>query len=123
MKVVHSAFYANADDGKGGVMTLPHCWEIKKCGRESGGSKVPELGECPASKAGMGHSCWVVAGTLCGDVVQGTFAEKEGNCLACEVYRRYNRANGTDKGCLMEAYPDEQEHYQQVLRDMYRYDG
>ena len=104
-------------------MVLPHCWEIKKCGREEGGSKVSELGECPAAKAGMGHSCWAIAGTLCGGEVQGTFAEKERNCMACEVYQRYNRANGTDKDSVMEECPDEQEHYQQVLRDMHRYDG
>ena len=45
---------------------LPNCWEIISCGREKGGDKVAELGECVASTRGMGHSCWAVAGTLCG---------------------------------------------------------
>jgi hypothetical protein len=34
------------------------CWEIKKCGRQSGGKKEDHLGECVTSKEGMGHSCW-----------------------------------------------------------------
>jgi len=33
-----------------------------------------------------GRACWVVAGTNCGGRVQGTFAEKEKNCLNCEFY-------------------------------------
>ncbi len=45
-------------------MELLNCWEIMKCGRQKGGKKVNELGECIASKEGMGHSCWAVAGTL-----------------------------------------------------------
>jgi hypothetical protein len=31
-------------------MQLLNCWEIKKCGRQRGGKKVNELGECIASK-------------------------------------------------------------------------
>ncbi len=120
---MYLAFYSNSDEKKGDVMTLPHCWEIKKCGREKGGCKVEEFGECPASKGDLGHSCWAIAGTLCGGVVQGTFAEKEGNCMGCEVYQRYNRANGTDRSHVMEAHPDEQKHYQEVLRNMHRYDN
>ena len=34
------------------------------CGREAGGAKVAELGECIVSKEGFGHSCWGIAGTL-----------------------------------------------------------
>ena len=101
-------------------MTLPHCWEIKKCGRERGGSKVAEFGECPASQLRMGHSCWALVGTLCGGKVQGTFAEKEKNCVACEVYQQYSRANGLDKDQLLIECPEEQEQYQQVLRDIHK---
>lgn len=101
-------------------MTLPHCWEIKDCGREKGGSRVAELGECPASKQEMGHSCWVIAGTLCGGTVQGTFAEKEGNCMACEVYQRYNRATGADGSRIMDVCQEEQGRYQGVLKDLKR---
>ena len=105
---------------EGGVMTLPHCWEIKKCGRERGGRKVAEFGECPASRQCMGHSCWALVGTLCGGKVQGTFAEKERNCVECEVYQSYSRADGPDKDQLIAECPDEQEQYQQVLRDIHK---
>jgi hypothetical protein len=69
-------------------MALANCWEIKKCGREKGGPNVPDLGECIVSKDAMGHSCWAVAGTLCGGEVQGTAAQKEKNCMLCEVQRQ-----------------------------------
>lgn len=73
-----------------------NCWETKDCGREPGGSKSGELGVCPAStndkldsihggKNG-GRTCWVVAGTLCGGTVQGTFAHKFKNCEICDFY-------------------------------------
>ena len=63
-----------------------NCWEYKKCGREHGGAKVAELGICPASPD-HGRECWAVAGTLCGGKVQGTEAEKIGNCRQCEFYK------------------------------------
>jgi diguanylate cyclase (GGDEF)-like protein len=77
-------------------MPLKNCWEIKKCGREQGGAKVDELGVCPAYP-NRGHSCWSVTGTLCGGEVQGTFAQKEMNCLQCETYKLYNIRSGTEK--------------------------
>ena len=86
-------------------MSKQNCWEFKKCGRETGGIKVAELGVCPASgetringtnsgKNG-GRSCWVVSGTLCGGKVQGTFATKLGNCLACEFYKLVTKEEGS----------------------------
>ncbi len=67
-----------------------------KCGREEGGSKVAELGVCPAYSEkrldgihegkNAGRACWAIAGTFCGGKVQGTFAEKEGTCLTCHFY-------------------------------------
>lgn len=65
---------------------MTNCWEHKKCGREAGGAKTAEFGVCPASPA-HGRDCWAVAGTLCGGKVQGTEAEKTGNCRACDFYR------------------------------------
>ena len=56
-------------------MQLLNCWEIKKCGRQRGGKKVNELGECIASKGKVGHSCWAFAGTMCSDEIQGTYAK------------------------------------------------
>ena len=73
-----------------------NCWEVKNCGRHVGGTKVKELGVCPASMEvrldGMhggknaGRSCWVVAGTLCDWEEQGTFAKKFLNCETCDFY-------------------------------------
>ena len=74
-----------------------NCWEFKKCGREPGGLKVAEFGVCPAatntklnntnSGKNGGRSCWALAGTLCGGKVQGMFAQKMQNCMACDFYK------------------------------------
>ena len=61
------------------------CWEAKKCGREVGGANAAEFGVCPAYPD-HGEDCWIIAGTLCGGKVQGSFAEKIGNCQKCEHY-------------------------------------
>jgi hypothetical protein len=66
-----------------------NCWEFKKCGREKGGSNEKTLGICPAYPD-QGRQCARVAGTLCGGVVQGTFASKLANCLKCEFYTSDN---------------------------------
>ena len=63
-----------------------NCWEYKKCGREAGGSKVKELGVCPAYPDN-GKNCAYLAGTLCGGKVQGSFASKLSSCLSCEFYK------------------------------------
>ena len=64
-----------------------NCWDIIKCGREKGGAQAAQLGVCPACPD-HGRDCWLVAGTLCGGSVQGTYAEKLGNCLTCDVYQK-----------------------------------
>jgi len=63
-----------------------NCWEFKKCGREAGGAKEKELGRCPAYP-NDGKVCARVTGTLCGGKVQGTFASKVVNCMACDFYK------------------------------------
>lgn len=76
-----------------------NCWEFKKCGRESNGTNVSELGVCPASQIKLdkkhkhinrgkngGRICWVLVGTLCGGKVQGVHAEKISTCLDCDFY-------------------------------------
>ena len=83
-----------------------NCWEFKNCGRQPGGARVGDLGVCPAAtdtKAdGLnggrngGRICWVLTGTLCGGKVQGTFAEKLGNCMECEFYRLVRTEQGKD---------------------------
>jgi len=86
-------------------MGQKNCWEHKQCGREPGGSNVHELGICPAaiahefdginSGANAGRYCWAVAGTLCRGEVQGTFARKFRNCLACSFYLSVERDEGS----------------------------
>jgi hypothetical protein len=71
-----------------------NCWEFKKCGRQPGGAKSKELGVCPATTTAElngahggtngGRACWVVAGSLCGGKIQGTYARKLANCWRCE---------------------------------------
>jgi hypothetical protein len=73
-----------------------NCWQFKGCGREPGGKNEKTLGTCPASVerkldgvhggTNAGRACWVVAGTLCGGVAQGTFAQKFKNCNNCDFY-------------------------------------
>lgn len=85
-------------------MVKLNCWEFKKCGREPGGNRTSELGICPASleegadginfgKNG-GRACWALAGTLCGDTVQGTFAQKLFNCMHCKFYKTVLKEEG-----------------------------
>ncbi|MCA9604865.1 MAG: hypothetical protein KC619_04700 [Myxococcales bacterium] len=75
-----------------------NCWEQKRCGRQPGGASVTQLGVCPAAaerrldgaNGGVngGRSCWIMAGTLCGGQVQGSFAAKLANCKNCEFYKK-----------------------------------
>ncbi|MDH4139380.1 MAG: hypothetical protein OEV43_02290 [Coriobacteriia bacterium] len=73
-----------------------NCWEFRGCGRGPHGSKVDDLGKCPAAteqrlhganggKNG-GRACWVVGGTLCDGTVQGSFHKKLSSCQACEFF-------------------------------------
>jgi hypothetical protein len=55
------------------------CWEFKGCGMD-------KTGGCPAFEKNHGHTCWRVAGTMCGGKVQGTFAQKLDNCKECNFY-------------------------------------
>jgi hypothetical protein len=78
-------------------MSKTNCWEFKKCGRQPGGSKANDLGVCPAAVEtrvdgvndgkNAGRSCWVLAGTMCGGAVQGSFASKLANCMSCDFYK------------------------------------
>ena len=75
-------------------MSKQNCWEYYKCGREENGSKIAELGVCPASveqrldtvnggKNG-GRACWALAQTLCEGMVQGDAVKKMAKCMSCE---------------------------------------
>jgi hypothetical protein len=94
---------------------LLNCWEIKKCERQQGGKKVNKLGECIASKEGMGHSCWAIAGTLCSGKIQGTTAQKIGYCTSCEVFHIYNRSMGELGQLVATTYPKEDTKYHNLM--------
>ena len=82
-------------------MLKKNCWEVNNCGREQGGTKVKELGVCPASVEtkldgvhhgkNAGRTCWVVAGTLCHSEPQGTFAQKNLKCEECAFYHQVRK--------------------------------
>jgi len=63
-----------------------NCWEWKLCGREAGGRNAAKNGVCPAYPD-HGKHCARVAGTLCEEKVQGTYAAKLANCMRCGFYR------------------------------------
>ena len=81
-----------------------NCWETMQCGREPGGKNM-NLGICPVTteyrlngahggKHG-GRACWIIAGTLCGGIVQGTFAQKYKNCEKCRFYQTVRAEEGS----------------------------
>lgn len=86
-------------------MLKKNCWEVKECGRYVGGVKVKEMGVCPASTvtsvAGKnggkngGRICWLIAGTLCHDKIQGTFAKEQVSCLACDFFNLVKKEEGS----------------------------
>jgi len=53
---------------------LIKCWERLDCAKK----------DCPSYG---GFRCWAVAGTFCHGEVQGSFAQKIGDCRKCVVYR------------------------------------
>jgi hypothetical protein len=73
-----------------------NCWEFKGCGRNPGGVHVGHLGICPTAQEhrlngvhggeNAGRACWIVAGTMCGGRVQGTFAQKYKHCELCDFF-------------------------------------
>lgn len=85
-------------------MGKTNCWDAKKCGRTTGGAHEKDLGICPVSLEkrldgihggdNAGRACWVVAGSLCGGKVQGTFATKYEHCEKCDFYQTVKSEEG-----------------------------
>ncbi|MBF0240111.1 MAG: hypothetical protein HQM12_20605 [SAR324 cluster bacterium] len=86
-------------------MERKNCWEEMKCGREPGGEHVEEFGPCPATLPDhefegvnngefTGRFCWVIAGTLCNNKKQGTFATKLISCLKCRFLNQVHEEEG-----------------------------
>ncbi len=71
-----------------------NCWEFKRCGRERGGAMANDLGVCPAYPD-HGQHCAHIVGTLCGGVVQGTFATKLSDCMKCDFCHSLNYDKST----------------------------
>ncbi|MCL4456066.1 MAG: hypothetical protein M1147_07105 [Nitrospirae bacterium] len=81
-----------------------NCWEFMNCWREVGGEKAKELGVCPAATytkldsahggKNAGRVCWIVAGTMCGGKVEGSFAKKYEDCRRCEFYQKVKEEEG-----------------------------
>ena len=64
-----------------------NCWDIKNCGRIPGGSKVSELGVCPAYNEKAGDMCWLIKGTLCEGKVQSDVKSKKVDiCYRCNYF-------------------------------------
>ena len=99
------------------MIELRNCWEIMACGREWDGANVDRLGEFPASQEGLGHSCWIIAGTYCDDTIQGSYAQKIDICMLCKVYRCYNRMDGTSRNEVEKQFPVEESKYCEIMID------
>jgi hypothetical protein len=73
-----------------------NCWEFMGCGRGPGSARESGLSVCPSAREvalngvhggqGAGRACWIVAGTMCGGKVAGTYATKAKDCQACAFY-------------------------------------
>ncbi len=80
-----------------------NCWEVKRCGRQPGGHRAHE-GICPVATEhrlhgvhggkNAGRSCWIVAGSLCGDRTQGDFTGKFDNCSRCPFFDQVRKDEG-----------------------------
>lgn len=81
-----------------------NCWEYTKCGRQPGGAHEADQGACPAAVEARldsvhrgkngGRACWVVVGTFCDGVVQGSFAKKHHDCAGCDFYKLVEKEEG-----------------------------
>ena len=85
-------------------MAKQNCWELKNCGREVGGARVAEFGECPASTKSSvnsinggengGRYCWRIVGTFCKDQKQGTMSSKIMDCIQCDFFQKVKAEQG-----------------------------
>ena len=74
-----------------------NCWDFQKCGREPGGSRVSELGICPAATntacnginggKNAGRYCWKVAGIMGDGQAKCSCSEKLLNCIECDFFK------------------------------------
>jgi hypothetical protein len=77
---------------------------MKHCGREPGGSRTDEFGECIAAVEtandgrndgkNAGRYCWRVVGTFCGGKIQGDMAAKIMDCVRCDFFQQVKKEEG-----------------------------
>jgi len=79
-------------------MQLLNCWKIKKCGRQRGGKKVNELGECIASKGKVGHSVAGHSLELCAVTKSKALMLKKSNFVHSVKFMK----SITDQGAIWE---------------------
>ncbi|MHA2035918.1 MAG: two-CW domain-containing protein [Promethearchaeota archaeon] len=83
-----------------------NCWEVMACDWQPDYLIEDESGVCPAVKddrfnglhggKNAGRTCWMIAGTLCGGKVQGTYAQKYNSCIECGFYKLVKKEEGLD---------------------------
>lgn len=81
-----------------------NCWEITRCGKEPGGSRVDTSGICPAADCvyatginggfHAGRACWAIGETLCGKGQRLSLRKKRRTCPACPVYQKIKAEEG-----------------------------
>ena len=89
-----------------GTANKLNCWEFRKCELGPGGSKVSEMGICPAATGsklngvndGMfgGRACWAVQDTLCDGKIHHFLFLKIKTCLLCDFYKKVRMEEGKD---------------------------
>lgn len=87
-------------------MTKLNCWEFMKCGRQPGGNRFQQLGECPTVGYFVAHginqginggrACWAIAGTYCNGEVQGSFVDKLRQCAECDFFHHVHTEEGRE---------------------------
>ncbi len=81
-----------------------NCWEYKCCADTGPHSDFGKCTACPAfnetrldgingGKNG-GRACWAIAGTMCNNTPQGTYAQKELSCLYCDFFKKVRNEEG-----------------------------
>lgn len=101
---------------------FPNCWEIKKCGREAGGKNVTKDGICPAASTEMGHSCWIIAGSLNDGAPFCPNASKGNSCVNCDVFNFYKRNENLNSAKLEELFPIEAEKYKKIMLNTFKFE-
>jgi len=76
-------------------MPKSNCWEVKGCRKEDCVAHSATVFNGVHGGKNGGRCCWVVAGTRCGGVTQGVYAQKMGGgCNKCDFYLSVRKEEG-----------------------------